>query len=196
MLARRSPGTEVKVMRKVQYRMTEQQRALAAENVSLIDWMVGRVVGRSRQGRRTHDDVRSDAAVALCRAASLYDPARGASFPTYASCAIAFAASRSLRSAAKAKSRANSLNHEPASATQGPEDVCISGEIASRLTAAIDRLPARQRVAVELRFGLDGRGERAHHEVARAIGVSVTSAQNITRSAIGALRTLIGETYD
>ncbi len=184
--------------RQTQYRMTDQQRALAAENVSLIDWMVGRVVGRvvgrSRQGRRTQDDARSDAAVALCRAAALYDPARGTSFPTYASCAIAFTASRSMRSAAKTKS--SPLTYDPEDAALGPEASCISREIASRLTAAIDRLPSRQRVAVELRFGLDGRGERAHHEVARAIGVSVTSAQNITRSAIGALRTLIGETYD
>ncbi len=54
--------------------------------------------------------------------------------------------------------------------------------------ALLDLLPARERRAVELRFRLDGQGERSREKVGAAIGgVSGERARQVIEAALGRL---------
>lgn len=66
--------------------LTDAQQALVLENARLVTYAVNRFLrrgGRPAGADVDADDLRAEASFALCRAAVLYDPARG-QFSTYA----------------------------------------------------------------------------------------------------------------
>ncbi|HEY3020335.1 MAG TPA: sigma-70 family RNA polymerase sigma factor [Solirubrobacteraceae bacterium] len=58
------------------------------------------------------------------------------------------------------------------------------------LTEALDNLPGLERKVLELRYGLDGAGERRAHEVARRLGLSVERVRRVEDGALAKLRGL------
>ncbi len=58
------------------------------------------------------------------------------------------------------------------------------------LVEALQNLPRLERSVLELRFGLDGAGERRLNEVARRTGLSVERVRRIEDAALAKLRTL------
>jgi RNA polymerase primary sigma factor len=58
------------------------------------------------------------------------------------------------------------------------------------LADALDNLPGLERRILELRFGLDGAGERRAHEVARGLGLTVERVRRIEDGALAKLRDL------
>src|SRR3954469_4250498 len=58
------------------------------------------------------------------------------------------------------------------------------------LVEALDNLPHLERKIIELRFGLDGTGERRAQEVARRLGLTVERVRRIEDGALAKLRVL------
>jgi len=58
------------------------------------------------------------------------------------------------------------------------------------LSAALENLPRLERKVIELRFGLDGSGERRAQEVARSLGLSVERVRRVEDGALAKLRCL------
>jgi RNA polymerase primary sigma factor len=58
------------------------------------------------------------------------------------------------------------------------------------LTDALENLPRLEREVIELRFGLDGAGERRANEVARHLGLSVERVRRVEDGALARLRIL------
>jgi len=66
-----------------------------------------------------------------------------------------------------------------------------SGRLRDRaLVEALDNLPRLERKVLELRYGLDGSGERRAHEVARHLGLSVERVRRVEDGALARLRIL------
>src|SRR5690242_9906018 len=66
-----------------------------------------------------------------------------------------------------------------------------SGRLRDRtLFEALDNLPRLERKVLELRYGLDGTGERRAHEVARVLGLSVERVRRVEDGALARLRLL------
>ena len=59
-----------------------------------------------------------------------------------------------------------------------------------KLVEALENLPGLERKILELRFGLDGAGERRAHEVARGLGLTVERVRRIEDGALARLRGL------
>jgi RNA polymerase primary sigma factor len=70
------------------------------------------------------------------------------------------------------------------SARPGPEEVALKRLEEEALEKALAKLDGRTRKALSLRFGLDGRGERTHEEVGRALGVSRERARQIVAAGL------------
>jgi RNA polymerase primary sigma factor len=58
------------------------------------------------------------------------------------------------------------------------------------LGEALDNLPRLERKVLELRYGLDGSGERRAHEVARSLGLTVERVRRVEDGALAKLRVL------
>jgi RNA polymerase primary sigma factor len=58
------------------------------------------------------------------------------------------------------------------------------------LGEALDNLPRLERKVLELRYGLDGSGERRAHEVARRLGLTVERVRRVEDGALAKLRVL------
>ena len=58
------------------------------------------------------------------------------------------------------------------------------------LVQALDNLPQLERKVLELRFGLDGAGERRAHDVARRLGLTVERVRRVEDGALAKLRVL------
>src|SRR3954447_19559336 len=58
------------------------------------------------------------------------------------------------------------------------------------LVEALDNLPRLERKVLELRYGLDGSGERRAHEVARSLGLTVERVRRVEDGALAKLRVL------
>ena len=66
-----------------------------------------------------------------------------------------------------------------------------SGRLRDRtLGEALENLPRLERKVLELRYGLDGSGERRAHEVARHLGLSVERVRRVEDGALARLRVL------
>src|SRR4051795_11380729 len=58
------------------------------------------------------------------------------------------------------------------------------------LGEALENLPRLERKVLELRYGLDGSGERRAHEVARSLGLTVERVRRVEDGALAKLRVL------
>jgi RNA polymerase primary sigma factor len=78
--------------------------------------------------------------------------------------------------------------HHPAAGRV--EDDLLDGERLANLRAAMEHLTERQRVVIELRFGLDGREPRTVEAISRLLAVSRQRVGQIERDALDTLRGL------
>jgi len=105
----------------------------------------------------------------------------------YLLCAVANTARNALRGRSRAVAVPDEDRPEPADSGQGPDQVVAQDEEQRRLTQALDQLPLEQREVVLLRHYADMR----FRAIARAQGVSVSTAQGRYHYAIQKLRTLL-----
>jgi len=69
-----------------------------------------------------------------------------------------------------------------------PEYQCDPGELAISIGEALDTLTNRERLVIEMRFGVDGKGSTGLREVGEHFGVSVERIRQIEAKALRKLR--------
>lgn len=150
----------------------------------------------------------------LLRAAATFDTSRGAAFATYAICWIRQRVAAAWRDQDQVVRLPRHVRDrtplvlasldaplgfcddgEPETlaallqaGTEAPEDAAARAEAIERLRAALQRLPERQRIVLEMRFGLVDGEPRTHREVARRFGLSSQRACQIEAQALRRLR--------
>ncbi len=78
----------------------------------------------------------------------------------------------------------------PDVAPAGPEERAVAADPHRHVLTALDRLPARQREVLVLRYYLDATGP----EIAEALGISTGAVKSHTHRGIAALRDALGGT--
>ncbi len=71
----------------------------------------------------------------------------------------------------------------------GPEDLAMANEEDRMVTALLDVLDGRARLAVEQRFGLNDGRRRSYREVGEELGVTAEAARRMVKRAVNVVRT-------
>lgn len=114
--------------------LTDQQQALVRDNARLVSYAVNRFLrrgGRPAGADVDADDLRAEASFALCRAATLYDPARG-QFSTYAVRAILLSIYRACNHGDHLKWKpppCTSIETRIETRVSGPDSDCRLGDV-------------------------------------------------------------------
>ena len=184
------------------------RQAQAGDAVSLArlmdqhDGLVHHILRRQWCGSLSYTAVLQEGRIGLWRAILGFDPARGVSFSTYASVAIARhiwrAVSRQQASFGCAQDRQDDAR---AARVEKVEECApfpvplpdlwprlVAQEVHEALQAQVAALPARQRQVIQAYYGLDGRGSRTLTQVGRELGCSRQAITYHYRRALVRLR--------
>lgn len=187
--------------------LTPERRDLALANVRLA-YRLASLLWPSVRPRLDQEETRAAALLGLCRAAGLYDPARGTKFSTYAWHCVRTAvldaarhggtvsvsyrrASASPDAARAARWRASPLGEGPD--VEAPPEPCPlaaadAAREAGRVREAVARLPGRQARAVRLYYW-DG---KTLAEAGRELGLTRERVRQILLAARGRLGEMLG----
>ena len=80
----------------------------------------------------------------------------------------------------------------------GTEPEALENDVIRRVTLqrvreVLGSLPARERLVLEMRYGLTDGKQHPQHEVARVLGISRSYVSRVEKKAVGLLREAIGE---
>lgn len=156
-------------------------------------------------------DMTQAAFLGLRQAAETFDPTKGAAFGTHAYWwmkAMCHEESYRMRSTIRVPKKPRSPIPKcgsfdvddgeganiPGADDTDPTTALDRAELHAALATALDRLPQRDRLAVELRFGING-AERPHtlNEIGDHLGVSGTRASDILSRGLDHLRDVLAE---
>ena len=153
------------------------------------------------------DDLISIGVIGLIKAVNSYKPASGTALGTYAARCIENEILMTLRASRKRKGdvsltepigtdgEGNDITYQDilGSSEDSLEDEVIRRVTLERVRGVLDRLPARERLVLELRYGLlDGR-QHPQHEIADRLGISRSYVSRVEKHAVELLRDAIDE---
>ena len=167
-----------------------------AENVrsKIVTANLRLVISIVKKRCRTVDDLFpfiSEGNLSVMRAADLFDYGRGFRFSTYATWAIIQNLQRTfvniardrLRSTDEAKLEDISDGHIDEAETA--HAIAVNKEVVTRI---LDKLPERERLIVELRFGLNGREQHTLKRAGEVIGVTKERIRQLEQRAYRLMR--------
>jgi len=176
------------------------RQAQAGDAVSLArlmdqhDGLVHHILRRQWCGSLSYTAVLQEGRIGLWRAILGFDPARGVSFSTYASVAIARHIWRAV-ARQQAQDDAQAAREEKVrKCTPFPVPLpdpwprLVAQEVQEALQAQVAALPARQRRVIQAYYGLDGQGARTLTQVGRELGCSRQAVTYHYRRALVRLR--------
>jgi len=153
------------------------------------------------------DDLISIGVIGLVKAVNSYKPASGTALGTYAARCIENEILMTLRASRKRKGdvslsdpigtdgEGNDITYQD---ILGSEEDSLEEEVIRRVTLSrvrdvLNRLPARERLVLELRYGMvDGR-RHPQHEIAEQLGISRSYVSRVEKRAVELLREAIEE---
>ncbi len=155
----------------------------------------------------TQEDLVSVGTLGLIKAVDSFKPESGATLSTYAARCIENEALMLLR--ASKKRRGDVSLTDPIGTDGEGNDITfidilgtdadhVESEVERRVSlssvrALIDRLPKREKIIMQMRYGLlDGR-QHPQHEVARMLGISRSYVSRIEKHAVETIRRELGE---
>ena len=153
------------------------------------------------------DDLISIGGIGLIKAVNSYKPSSGTALGTYAARCIENEILMTLRASRKRKGdvslseplgtdgEGNDITYQDVlgSSEDSLEDEVIRRVTLERVRGVLDRLPARERLVLELRYGLlDGR-QHPQHEIADRLGISRSYVSRVEKHAVELLRDAIEE---
>ena len=153
------------------------------------------------------DDLISIGVIGLIKAVNSYKPSSGTALGTYAARCIENEILMTLRASRKRKGdvslseplgtdgEGNDITYQDVlgSSEDSLEDEVIRRVTLERVRGVLDRLPARERLVLELRYGLlDGR-QHPQHEIADRLGISRSYVSRVEKRAVELLRDAIEE---
>lgn len=197
-----SPAEEHEALLRMRDGDDEARQMLVEHNMRLIV----HIARKYKVPGCTFDDLISIGAVGLIKAVRSYDMRTGTSLSTYAARCIENEILMSLRQSRKqqcdvsldeplgADSEGNSVSFSDLLGT--PPDM-VEDEVRRRVTlsrvkAALPALPPRERMVVELRYGLADGVVHPQHEIAKRLNISRSYVSRVEKHAIELLRDLIG----
>ncbi len=151
------------------------------------------------------DDLISIGVIGLIKAVGSYKPQTGTSLGTYAARCIENEILMTLRASRKRRGdvsledpvgtdgEGNDITYMDILGT-GPED--LENDVIRRVTLekvqrVLTSLPARERLVLEMRYGLTDGRSHPQHEVAEVLGISRSYVSRVEKKAIGMLRDAI-----
>ena len=153
------------------------------------------------------DDLISIGVIGLIKGVNSYKPSSGTALGTYAARCIENEILMTLRASRKRKGdvslseplgtdgEGNDITYQDVlgSSEDSLEDEVIRRVTLERVRGVLDRLPARERLVLELRYGLlDGR-QHPQHEIADRLGISRSYVSRVEKHAVELLRDAIEE---
>ena len=153
------------------------------------------------------DDLISIGVIGLVKAVNSYKPSTGAALGTYAARCIENEIRMTLRASRKRKGdvslsdpigtdgEGNDITYQDILCADGelPEDEVIRRVTLGRVHDVLCRLPARERMVLEMRYGLLDGIRHPQHEIARLLGISRSYVSRVEKKAVTLLRNEIGE---
>lgn len=153
------------------------------------------------------DDLISIGVIGLIKAVNSYKPDSGTALGTYAARCIENEILMTLRSSRK---RQGDVSLQDAIGTDGEgnditfmdvlgtDQDALEEEVIRRVTIdrvhhALHLLPARERLVLEMRYGLQDGIQHPQHEIARILGLSRSYVSRVEKHAVELLRSAIGQ---
>ncbi len=153
------------------------------------------------------DDLISIGVIGLMKAVNSFKPETGASLGTYAARCIeneilmTLRASRkyrgdvSLQDSVGSDGEGNDITYMDILGTEADvvDEAVLRRVTLDRVRQVLGSLPARERLVLELRYGLADGTQHPQHEVAKVLGISRSYVSRVEKKAIERLREAIGE---
>ncbi|HVJ48879.1 RNA polymerase sporulation sigma factor SigK [Desulfitobacterium sp.] len=186
----KSPDCEVKDLRQVEHARNE----LVEHNLRLVAHLVKKFDGTGEDS----DDLISIGTIGLIKGIDTFNPAKGTKLATYAARCIENEILMHLRSLKK--SRGEVSIYDPIGVDKEGNEISLMDVLASQGEAISDKvenefeqralldkvkkLTRRERLVLELRYGLMNNPRRTQREIARALGISRSYVSRIEKKAI------------
>lgn len=153
------------------------------------------------------DDLISIGVIGLMKAVNSFRPETGASLGTYAARCIeneilmTLRASRkyrgdvSLQDSVGSDGEGNDITYMDILGTEADvvDETVLRRVTLARVHQVLTSLPARERLVLEMRYGLADGTQHPQHEVAKVLGISRSYVSRVEKKAIERLREAIGE---
>jgi len=185
---------------------------LIVENMNLVPYFIHKFFPGLTK-RFEWEDLVAEGYIGLVKAAQRFDPAKGCQFSTFAATCIWAAIHREFirkRRFHKHMANFNTVSLDaPVNLSQWkePEKGILDykdmlGDLDTNLKSTedrlfieymLDRLPEKQRKAIELYFGLNGQREHTQREIAHIIGVSQVQVSRLLNKGLQRLKEGDGE---
>lgn len=173
----------------------EARRLLIEHNLRLV----AHISSKFRSSGLESDDLISIGTIGLIKAVQTFSPVPGAALATYAAKCIENEILMVLRAGKKRRNEV-SLQEPVGTDKEGNEITLIeilgteAGEVEDEVSRRMNALRVRQlvtteltpreRLVIEMRYGLDGRAPRAQREVAQMMGISRSYVSRIEKHAV------------
>ncbi|MBQ8200670.1 MAG: RNA polymerase sporulation sigma factor SigK [Clostridia bacterium] len=153
------------------------------------------------------DDLISIGVIGLVKAVNSYKPQSGTALGTYAARCIENEILMTLRASRKYRGdvflqdsvgtdgEGNDITYMDILGTD-PEDLenaVIRRVTLDKVQSVLSGLPARERLVLELRYGLTDGRQHPQHEIAKLLGISRSYVSRVEKKAVTLLRAAIGE---
>ncbi len=189
---------EAEVMRRIRAGDEPAREELITHNLRLVVYIARKFETRAAG----IEDLISIGTIGLIKAVRTFQPERNIKLATYASRCIENEILMFLRKTAQYR---NDLSiDEPLNVDWDGNELLLSDVLGSEpdtvgqnleseaekrsLHQAVDRLPKRERMIMELRFGLNGRSEHTQKEVADVLGISQSYISRLEKRILRQLR--------
>ncbi|MBQ8554586.1 MAG: RNA polymerase sporulation sigma factor SigK [Clostridia bacterium] len=153
------------------------------------------------------DDLISIGVIGLVKAVNSYKPQNGTPLGTYAARCIENEILMTLRASRKRRSdvslqdpvgtdgEGNDITYMDILGTDegALEDAVIRRVTLERVQQVLGSLPPRERMVLELRYGLTDGKQHPQHEIAKLLGISRSYVSRVQKHAVELLRDAIGE---
>ena len=153
------------------------------------------------------DDLISIGVIGLIKAVNSYRPGAGTPLGSYAARCVENEILMTLRASRKRQGdvslqdpvgtdgEGNDVTYMDILGTEADalEEDVIRRVTLRRVQQVLESLPTRERLVLEMRYGLTDGQQHPQHEVARVLGISRSYVSRVEKKAIGLLRNAIGE---
>ncbi len=153
------------------------------------------------------DDLISIGVIGLIKAVNSFKPESGAALGTYAARCIENEILMTLRASRKyqgdvsledpvgSDGEGNDITYGDILGTDAEdlENSVIRRVTLQKVRGVLSSLPPRERLVLEMRFGLADGVQHPQHEVAEKLGISRSYVSRVEKRAVGMLRTAVGE---
>lgn len=197
-----SADEEALYLQKMKEGDMEARSILIEHNLRLVAHIIKKYYANSKD----QDDLVSIGTIGLIKAVSTFDSSKGIHLATYASRCIENEILMYFRN--QRKTQGDVSMDEPIDSDKDGNELTLRDTLAvedniiddvelrirtEQLSRFLRRLPVRERMILELRYGIGGRAPMAQREVAKVLGISRSYVSRLEKKAILGLKSMFPE---